>query len=302
LFLTAIPPPHTHPPLQSFRHTHQVFLLVPQRSREQSAGVQCNSGRRSRHTPGTGSTTNNSVVDCTNAGSGGGEALLASAAAGNVINLGIGGWPAATVAAAGADDLNFTSASGGCDEDCTSSVAAISVEGARLMPHVMLPTRSGGAKWRGREALNERGGFAEQGWRSSPRRLRQGGDGLAATFATMDGCQPRQVATFADATPREKSAVAAAWMEAAATAAQQSASRAARSQPRTSYLTAPQRPEATAGSGLDLLRTDHPVERQQKRMVRALAEALAATHEARKADAALIAAKAAAWRNGSVQP
>ena len=94
--------------------------------------------------------------------------------------------------------------------------------------------------------------------------------------------------------------MAAAWLGAAAAAAHQSASRAARS--RTSYLTAPQQPEATAGSGLDLLRTDHPVERQQKRMVRALAKALAATHEARKADAALIAAKAAAWRNGSVQP
>ncbi len=96
--------------------------------------------------------------------------------------------------------------------------------------------------------------------------------------------------------------MAAAWLGAAAAAAHQSASRAARSQPRTSYLTAPQQPEATAGSCLDLLRTDHPVERQQKRMVRALAEALAATHDARQADAALIAAKAAARRNGPVQP
>jgi hypothetical protein len=156
---------------------------MPQRSHEQSAGVQCNSGRRSRHTPGAGSTTNNSVVDCTDAGSGCGEALLA-AAAGNIIDLGNCVRPAATVASAGADDLNFTSASGSCDEKCTSSIAAISGEG---ISRVMLPTRSGGAKWRGREALNERGRFAEQVWRSSQRRLRQD-DGLASTSATMDGC------------------------------------------------------------------------------------------------------------------
>ena len=107
--------------------------------------------------------------------------------------------------------------------------------------------------------------------------------------------RPREVAAFADAAGRKKTTVAAAWLEAAAAAAApNSAARATRIR---SHLTTSHR-DAPPGSGLDLLRADGPAERQQKRVVRALMEALAATREARHADAALIAAKAAARRNG----
>ena len=95
---------------------------------------------------------------------------------------------------------------------------------------------------------------------------------------------------------KEKTAVAAAWMalDAAADAETQRSS----SQATLSYLTAPQLFAAAPGSNLGLLRTDGPAERQQKRTARAMVEALAATRDARRADAARIAAEAAARCNG----
>jgi hypothetical protein len=99
---------------------------------------------------------------------------------------------------------------------------------------------------------------------------------------------------------REKMAVAAAWVEAAAAAAaRHSSGHTTRSHPPTvSYLSGPQLSAAHSGSGLDLLRTDDPAERQQKRVVRAVVEALAATRDVRHAAAARIAAEAAGRQNG----
>jgi hypothetical protein len=99
---------------------------------------------------------------------------------------------------------------------------------------------------------------------------------------------------------REKMAVAAAWVEAAAAAAaRHSSGHTTRSHPPTiSYLSGPQLSAAHSGSGLDLLRTDDPAERQQKRAVRAVVEALAATRDVRHAAAARIAAEAAGRSNG----
>jgi hypothetical protein len=296
--------------------SRQIFLVAQQRFCDNAAGVLFESGRYCKRAPGPDGTTINSDVGRAEAGSVNGEALDAT----SVIDSGCSGCHglAATVAAGGgdADDVG--------EEQCTRAVvgknAAASISRDRLLPRVLRSTRTIRANGRAWGASDRTRRVREQVWASSAWRLGPDDNGCASATTTTDcgdGSQgrvasgtpesseaaiatltaivagdtaargrPRTAAAFPDAAGREKTAVAEAWLEAAAAVAQDAATPTA-----SSHLTIAHPTAAPSGSALDLLRTDDAAERQQKRVVRELVEALAATCDSRHAHATFIRGK-----------